>query len=420
MKTNESTLPKEECKLLHPVMISGVCRHCSQYIRQGEILQPTINVQGILQAIEEKSASFRNLEITLFLTKPPIIEWFPVLERLTSLAVHENGTDLTDDIARRGKALTEAERNFCQQMLAEDPQRLAARLLLLGYCVETKDERDWATHAAWLIDHYPALAACSAKFCAVQTEWECSGLVEAKWLAAADLHRKNLKVLRNAARCLMSSNPEESENLLRRGKRLATDPTSWTRNLAELYTRRFLQAQGAARGEYAARALQYYDLLEKQLIAKAEQAAASGNHGSGGASCSITTNKPAVIAMLAFETADLQRARKHAKYWIDAYGQQWRSYPEELHQCCTVLGRLALVDGELETAKRYLMESLQLDDASHVSYSLASDLHQRGENEAVLFFLQVVRHRDDSDKSRLDESIEAIREGRVVDFAAIQ
>ena len=73
--------------------------------------------------------------------------------------------------------------------------------------------------------------------------------------------------------------------------------------------------------------------------------------------------------------------------------RQHSEYGNAVHDANLTLGRIALREGRIEDAKRYLTESIRVPSARLMDYgpsmSLARDLLERGERQAVLnFFAQ--------------------------------
>jgi hypothetical protein len=88
-----------------------------------------------------------------------------------------------------------------------------------------------------------------------------------------------------------------------------------------------------------------------------------------------------------------------------------------------VLGRIALDDGRIEEAKRHLLAAGKSKGSPVLgsfgpNMSLAKDLLDKGEQEAVLQYLELCRKFWGSGGGKLDEWIKDIHEGRVPDFGA--
>lgn len=100
--------------------------------------------------------------------------------------------------------------------------------------------------------------------------------------------------------------------------------------------------------------------------------------------------------------------------------RQHSEYGNAVHDANLTLGRIALREGRIEDAKRYLTESIRVPSARLMDYgpsmSLARDLLERGERQAVLnFFAQC---RKFWNYGRLSEWSRQIQEGQTPDFGA--
>jgi hypothetical protein len=88
-----------------------------------------------------------------------------------------------------------------------------------------------------------------------------------------------------------------------------------------------------------------------------------------------------------------------------------------------VLGRLALDEGRVEEAKRHLLAAGKTRGATALdsfgpNMSLAKDLLEKGESEAVLQYLELCRKFWSLHSGKLDEWIKDIHAGRIPDFGA--
>ncbi|MGI8966464.1 MAG: RNA polymerase subunit sigma-24, partial [Limisphaerales bacterium] len=88
-----------------------------------------------------------------------------------------------------------------------------------------------------------------------------------------------------------------------------------------------------------------------------------------------------------------------------------------------VLGRIAVREGKIESAKKYLIEagkspgSPQMDSFGP-NMSLAQDLLEKGERETVLEYFKLCRKFWTSHPDKLDEWTQDVRKGKTPDFGA--
>lgn len=98
-----------------------------------------------------------------------------------------------------------------------------------------------------------------------------------------------------------------------------------------------------------------------------------------------------------------------------------REYGRALHDANLVLGRIAVRNGQMEDAKRYLLASGRTPGTPQMmSYgpnmSLANDLLAKGERQVVLDYLEVCRGFWKGSEGRLDKWIEEVKSGKTPDF----
>jgi thiol-disulfide isomerase/thioredoxin len=128
-----------------------------------------------------------------------------------------------------------------------------------------------------------------------------------------------------------------------------------------------------------------------------------------------------------FEHGEEVRAGQEAEEMLekapDLYSESTRRYA--LHIAQTVLGRIALREGRVAEARDRLISAgkLQGTDATVIDavgprWTLGGDLLARGETDAVLEYIAMIRPFWKSGKGRLDDWENSIRAGDRPDFAA--
>ena len=98
-----------------------------------------------------------------------------------------------------------------------------------------------------------------------------------------------------------------------------------------------------------------------------------------------------------------------------------RYYPVALHDGNMVLGRIAVREGRIEDAKRYLIEAGQTPGSSALmnygpNMSLAKDLLEKGERQAVLDYFDLIKKIWTTDSGRLEHWKQQVSNGKVPDF----
>jgi hypothetical protein len=124
------------------------------------------------------------------------------------------------------------------------------------------------------------------------------------------------------------------------------------------------------------------------------------------------------LAKLAFWTGDTNKAEQYAK---EAMSLESPGDPvgdgEATHDGNMVLGLIALQRGDVDQAKRYLIESSRTSGSGYMSMtgpnlSLANELLKRNERQSVIGYLRECRRFWVEGRKTLDAWIEKIREGK--------
>jgi len=127
-------------------------------------------------------------------------------------------------------------------------------------------------------------------------------------------------------------------------------------------------------------------------------------------------------AKQSFAAGKVEDARKHAQELMTLLPsfRQDPEYGNAAHDANLTLGRIAVREGRLDDAKRYLFESIHTPGAGQRDYgpnmSLAKDLLEKGERQSVLdYFVQCKKFWN---FRRLDEWSQEVKEGKIPDFGA--
>ena len=126
-----------------------------------------------------------------------------------------------------------------------------------------------------------------------------------------------------------------------------------------------------------------------------------------------------------FAAGHLEDARKHANELLSrapGYANDW-NYGNAIQDGNLVLGRIAVTEGHLDEAKRYLLASGNSKGSPQMNsfgpnMSLAKDLLEKGERDAVLQYFVLCRKFWQLDYGKLDEWTQAVKAGQIPDFGA--
>ena len=127
-------------------------------------------------------------------------------------------------------------------------------------------------------------------------------------------------------------------------------------------------------------------------------------------------------AKQSFAAGKVEDAKKYAQELMTLLPsfRQNSEYGNAAHDANLTLGRIAVREGRMDDAKRHLIESVRTPGARQMDYgpnmSLAKDLLEKGERQAVLDYFAVCRKF--WNYGRLDEWSQQVKEGKIPDFGA--
>jgi hypothetical protein len=192
------------------------------------------------------------------------------------------------------------------------------------------------------------------------------------WLYVVEGNPEDTVILHNAASFLILSDRALSAELLKRARSLEPDDPLWSRRLAHVYRLEMIGKDAADRRSLAA--MVQAECERAQELYRDERERLDQLH---------------LLAEAAFEAGDYARA--------DAYASELLSKAETGHRDIfhgnQILGRLALVGGDVERAKSHLLASAETAGCPmwcimFRSMVLAKELLCRGERETVRRFLE--------------------------------
>ena len=225
---------------------------------------------------------------------------------------------------------------------------------------------------------------------------------KAQWLARVEAMPENVDVLEGAADFFIIRERPLAAELFERARALEPNNPKWLQRLSQLHR------LNAASGDVA-EAQVALSLMERanEMSAGVNQAAA-------------LTDLPA----MAFEAGDVQKARAYAERLLrEATSQEGWNYGNAVHKGNLILGRIAVAEGRVADAVTFLRAagktpgSPQLDSFGP-NMTLAKDLLERGERDAVLAYFEACRVFWKMGGSRLDAWRQEVQAGKVPNFGA--
>jgi hypothetical protein len=159
------------------------------------------------------------------------------------------------------------------------------------------------------------------------------------------------------------------------------------------------------------------DPRQRLIKAEADLAAASGEYDRWLAL--------ADAAMMNVDVGSIDKAKSYAGELLrlaPKYSQDW-NFGNAVHKGNLVFGRIALRDGDIEGARRFLLEAGRTRGSPQLNsfgpnMTLAKELLEKGERTAVLEYFQLCTVFWKMDNGRLREWSALVKDGVVPDFGA--
>jgi tetratricopeptide (TPR) repeat protein len=226
---------------------------------------------------------------------------------------------------------------------------------------------------------------------------------KAQWLARVEAMPDNVDVLEGAADFFIIRERPLAAELFERARALEPNNPKWLQRLSQLHR------LNAASGDVAEAR------LALSLMERANDMSAGVNQAAA------LTDLPA----MAFDAGDLQKARAYAERLLrEATSQQggW-NYGNAVHKGNLILGRIAAAEGRLADAVTFLRAAGETPGSPQLNsfgpnMTLAKDLLERGERDAVLAYFEACRVFWKMGGSRLDSWIQDVQAGSVPNFGA--
>jgi hypothetical protein len=293
-----------------------------------------------------------------------------------------------------------------EKKVAAAPADLEARSRLLRHYAADRGPEARAArsrHALWVIANAPEAEIAGTPFAYLDRvlDGEAHGQARSLWLAHVEANGTNPRIVGNAAAFFLLSEPDRARELLKRGRELEPTSPQWSERLAHL---EMLAARrpGTDARDAARRALEEYESAlglikdeKKRYYGLADVAEAARLAGSN------------------------EKARDYANELLrlaEQLPRDW-NYGNAVHEGHRVLGHLELAAGDVEAARKHLLEAGATPgspslDSFGPELTLASDLLEKGEREAVVEYLQRVSRFWKGREEALEEWIILIRAGK--------
>ena len=281
-----------------------------------------------------------------------------------------------------------------ESLLLKNPNDIRTRVLLINYYIRVGPTRAvgqaLVRHRKWLIEKHPEkdfLLDSNPFTSTSQPGPEYQELKDA-WLQQLELKKDNKKVILNAASFFARQDPQIAENLLERGQQLEPDDYKWAVELGELHARRAKEKNGEEKTKAFALSIEQF---EKALTLNKKER-----------SYQRDTDRISLLRKLsevAFDAQQLEKAKRFATELLLEFGRDESRYSQTdiAHDENILLGRIALREGDIEKAKKYLLIAgrtavlaVKAGDRYFMpKMTLAKELFEKNEKQIVIEYLDL-------------------------------
>src|SRR5437660_7664972 len=272
-----------------------------------------------------------------------------------------------------GKSLLKSNADGLEAGLRKNPQRIDDRLTLIGYYTwngrGSVDRLRLRAHVLWMIENHPEHASTAEPSLRdLPDDPEGNLQILDLWNKNLQSRPDDLAVLKNAEKFFFGKDPGEADRLIHQISEKEPNSREWTAELAQLY--RMIGITGENIENRGERALEEYRRVLELTKNPAAREALSGE-----------------MADAAFKIGDFTAAAELAQIYLKS------SDRPAVQRANTILGRVALRNGDVTHAEQFLRDSAVPESARDIALAgptlvLAKELIERGERDAVLQYLE--------------------------------
>lgn len=286
--------------------------------------------------------------------------------------------------------LTSKEADIMEEGLKTNPDNLTSREALIRFyfvaSIESenpglREKRE--PHIFWLIEHHPESELAGSPEAGIMPmgfseDTEAYQRGKELWLQQVEKHPGNVRIVRHAAQFVWLFDRKLGRELLEKASLLDPTDAHTTAMLAQWYENARIMARSS-----------------KEREALSEKALSIRERGLYGSNSKERFYGLDDLALDALEAGDAEKAARYASELLQIASQfkdNW-NYGNAVHKGNIVLGRVALRRGDVPGARQHLLAagetpgSPQLDSFGP-NMTLAKELLEKGEREAVLAYLQ--------------------------------
>jgi len=316
--------------------------------------------------------------------------------------------------------ISQTEAAALEAGLVTNPDNLTARESLIQYYFQEMVESSSSDldekrqkHIFWLIEHHPEselAGSPEAELMPIGFGANMEGYQRGRqlWMQQVDSHQNDQRILRNAAQFLQLAESKVARDLLEKAWAIDPGDTLTTSSLAQSYDqeRAYLSSPEA----------------KKNLAKKALSVRERGMENSAGEERFYELGR---VATSALEAGEPEKAQQYATELLQIapkFRSNW-NYGNAILQGNVVLGRIALQRGDIAGAKEHLLAAGQTPgspqlDSFGPNMTLAKELLEKGERDAVLAYLQSCAKFWEMAGDNLQAWTATIKGGGIPDFGA--
>jgi hypothetical protein len=346
-----------------------------------------------------------------------------VLSLLFALCIFPTSTSGTPTPQQAGTPRAEQRTNVeeakaLEEGLKASPDNLAAQERLINYYFEamltSKEpglEEKREQHVFWLIEHHPESELAGSPEAAIQPvgfSGSTEGYERGKqlWLAQVQKNPDNITIVRNAAEFVSLWDRALGRELLENALLLAPGDPAASSALAQSYMQERMMARSPD---------------EKAELAK--KALAVHERALDNSSGEPRFDSLADLADEAYEAGNTAKAELYASELLELalqFKKDWNC-GNALHKGNIILGRIALQHGDVSGAKKHLLAAGETPGSPQLNsfgpnMTLAKELLEKGERDAVLTYLQSCKSFWETGSSQLQDWIATVKAGGMPDF----
>ena len=346
-----------------------------------------------------------------------------------------SATDFPDEFMV-GMNLTAEEAEALEERLERNPNDLQARSQLIVYYftkshVDPAARRTHSQHVLWLIRNAPQADVLGSPHAQIQPFFDADSYNAGKsaWLSHMEREPTSVTFVGNAANFF---SPIQDRQLvvetLQKAQSLDPQNFHWPTLLGHQYLRDALFAEqlgnlempeGLADDDLPRGLADLFDQAPSEGPSSAVLALAQFERAYELADSDIERTQALVpLAKTAFEAERYDDARTYATKMLDNLTTGWDE-GNQLHHGNLILGRVALVEDDVEQAKYHLLEAGKVSGSPQLgsfgpNMRLAAELLERGERDVVLEYFELCSNFWPRDK--LKDWAALVEAGRTPDF----